>query len=508
MANTETITRYRWDDARSIIRRIDVRTQADGRAVAYLYADPDPARKPERLNIRTAIRHQGWGTLSDHQGTDFSLRVSGFRGTEALVQMLVREGLVSQPSATSQQANEATAQPTTWWGKVKANSLKYSGILATIGNAMSFMSGIHRGKDWGQMGQGLAFGVADLPLAIAGGRDDARQLSDFLRQLKKHYDREGIAIPSTASIHVETSDTGKTTSELSMDYLHRYANQIKCGMEGVAAISTIYAGKNQQSSLKKYAPYIWGPGFLASLLIPERKIDEEKYATAGLLGRAWMKIQANPLAIGGTLGYANVFANYGSAIAEKKRSLAPGGDGRRFYRWDFAIPSVMVGANGLYAMSKKTVGGDIKNNAMVDDAYTIAAQIINKQPEHLRAQAIASTAKFFGERTEIPERHAEVIERLTREVEIQRQNPWFEAQGLANYTPIPKPHKILKSADAHPHTDATATDYAPHPTIASALKAASDHPGTPQTIVTEPQLAQKHTDISVTNQPQPLEAVR
>lgn len=446
MAKQETITSYHWADAHSVIQRIDVREQSNGFAVAYLYANPDPALKETRLNIRAAIRHKGWGTLSDHRDDKFALRVSGLRSGDALISMLQSEGFVNAPTEQTTQAVAAEAAPTSWWGKVRGSTLKYSGILATIGNAMSFASGVHRGKDWGQMGQGLLFGIADLPLAIAGDRDDARQLSDFLRQLKTHYDKEGIEIPRTASIYVETSDKGKTVGERTMDYLHRYANQIKCSFEVAAAGSTIWAGKNQASSFKKIAPFFWGPGFLASLLIPERQIDEDKYAQAGPLGRFWMKIQSNPLSVGGLLGYTNVIANYGSAFNERKQSLAPGGDGRRFYRWDFAIPTVMIGANGLYAMSKKTVGGDIKSDGLIGDAYTVASQIINKQPEALREKAIESTARFFAERTEIKESYRDALARLRKEVEVQRQNPWFEPQGLANYTPMPKARSLLKAS--------------------------------------------------------------
>ncbi|MBX9727186.1 MAG: hypothetical protein K2X09_07960, partial [Rickettsiales bacterium] len=458
MSMKETVTRYHWP-AESLIQRVELRTLDDGRSVAYLYANNDPALKQQRLNVRGAIRLKGWGTLSDHRDNEFGLRVAGLHGGDELIRMLSQEGFILG-TPTINTTTIADPKPQGFLAGIRNNTLKWSGILATIANSMSFASGIHRGKDWGQMGQGLLFGVADLPLAIAGERDDARQLGDFLRQLKKHYDKEGIEIPRTASIYVETSDKGKGFGERTLDFLHRYANQIKCSFEVAAAASTIHAGKNQNSSFKKYAPYVWGPGFFASLLIPEKKIDEEKYAQAGPLGRFWMKIQSNPLSVGGVLGYTNVFATYGSAIKERKESLAPGGNGRHFYRWDFAIPTIMIGGNGLYAMSKKTVGGDIKSNAMVSDAYTIAAQIINKQPENLREKAIESTAQFFGERTEIPEHRSEAIARLHKEVEIQRQNPWFEPLGLAAYVPMPKTHKVLKleeGALAHASTATNAT---------------------------------------------------
>lgn len=451
MPKPETTTRYTWD-APSLIRRIDVRQQSNGQAVAYLYADPDPALHEKRLDIRAAIRLKGWGTLSDHRGGEFSLRVSGLRDAHELISMLQQQGFVDASVQQIELGTISTPPPASLWDRAKANSLQWSGILASVGNSLSISSGIHRSShasnriDYGQIGKGLAFAAADLPLAIAGGRDDARQLADFLRHLKSHYEKEGIEIPHTASIYVETSDAGKTFGERTRDIFHRYANQIKCSFEVVAAGMSVWAGKTQRSRFKEISPYFWGSGFLASLLIPERKIDEEKYAQASAPARLWMKIQSNPLSVGGLLGYTNNIGDYLSARAEHREWKAAGSTGPKFYRWDVATPTVMLGANGLYAASKKTVGGDIKNDAIVSDAYTIAAQIINKQPENLREKAMESTARFFGERVEIPEHRAAAIARLRNEIELQRQNPWFEPRGLPAYVPRPR----------HPRRDGTA----------------------------------------------------
>lgn len=445
----EQITHYEWP-ADSIIRRIDVRTQSNGRAVAYLYADNSEEAREGRKEIRAAIRLKGWGTLSDHRDGEFALRVSGLNGGQELIDTLVSQRFVgSAPSVT--QSNAVEIKSKNAWEFVRNHSLSISGVIATVGNAMSFSNGVHRmlplkgaerKKAIGQIGQGVAFAIADLPLAIAGERDDSRQLSNLLRELKNHYERTGIEIPKTASINAETSDQGKSFGTLAKDYLHRYANQIKCSFEVVAAGFTIHAGKNQDNKWKKYAPFIWGPGFLASLLIPEKKIDEEKYAHAGMIERAWMNIQSNPLSIGGLLGYSNTVATYMGGIKEREKWKAAGSTGIPYHRWEFATPTVMIGANGTYAISKKTVGGDIRNDAMVSDIYSVSAQILNKQPEgELRDKAIESTASFLSERPEISDNHQKIIARLREEMQIQRQNPWFETRGLAPYTPQPKKHK-------------------------------------------------------------------
>lgn len=453
MAKHETSTSYRWPEG-SVIKRVDIRQQKNGFAVAYLYADDREEQRNARSNIRAAIRLKGWGTLSDSRDGAFVLRVAGLRNGDELISMLQAQGFVSTPATTETKDVVDKEAPKTLTQNVRANSLRFSGIIATIGNALSISSGIHRSqvagsKDWGQMGKGLFFAAADLPLMIAGGRDDSRQLNSLLKELKQTYIKEGIQIPSTASVNVETSDKGKSMGERSMDLMHRYANQIKCSMEVLAAGMGIWAGKKQRSKFKEMSPYFWGSGFLASLLIPERKIDPEQYEKAGTIGRAWMKVQSNPLAIGGMLGYTNNIGDYLSASAEKREWLAAGAKGPKLYNWDRVTPTVMLGANGLYAASKKTVGGDIKNDAMVQDAYRIASQIINKQPDGaLREKAVETTARFFAQRIEIKGNYHEIRARLTQELDSQRQNPWFELQGLAPYIPTPKRQHLDDSQHA------------------------------------------------------------
>lgn len=448
MANRDTTLSYRWPPG-GLIERIDIRQQSNGRAVAYLYADKSEQARPERRELRALVRLKGWGTLSDNRDGKYALRISGLNGDGSELLDVLRGGgfFRSEPSVTTIQGEAIQSKGA--WDYIRNHSLRISGTIATVGNAMSIASGFHRGKEIGQIGQGAAFAIADLPLAIAGERDDSRQQTNLLRQLKKHYETTGIEIPKNASILAETSDKGKSFGTLAMDYMHRYANQIKCSFEVVAAGFTIHAGRAQQSSFKKYAPFIWGPGFAASLLIPERKIDPEKYEQAGTLERAWMNIQANPLAIGGLLGYSNTVATYGSAYREREAWKNAGRTGTPLWKWDVAIPSVMIGANGTYAMSKKTVGGDIKNDAIVSDVYIVAAQILNKQPDNVREQAIESTAEFLGKRMEISDSKPVIIARLKQEMDVQRNSPWFEKTPLTAYTPEPKKRSLREAkADA------------------------------------------------------------
>lgn len=429
---------YRWHDG-GVIRSVEVREQSNGHAVAYLEADYSEQARETRQHIRAMLRAQGWGTLSDHRNGKFFLRISGLRNGDELLGMLQKTGFLhTSPEICTIEAKQEA--PKGLWGYIKAHSLTISGIIATIGNLMGIAQGIHRSMGQklsaGQIGKGTFFMLGDLPLALAGERDDARQLNNLLRHLKHHYDKEGFLIPGTSSILAETSDKGKGRIELAKDYLHRYANQVKCVLEVAAAFSSFFAGREQKSTYKQYAPIFWGGGFAAALLIPERKIDEEKYAQAGMFKRLWMRLQSNPLTIAGLLGYTNNIGDYLSAYSERKKWIANGKTGSPFYLWDVATPTVMLGANGTYAISRKTVGGDIQTEAIVSDVYTIAAQILNKQPENMRAAAMESTAKFLGERPEIKDSHVEILTRLRQEMDIQHKSPWFEPHGVVSYAPM------------------------------------------------------------------------
>ncbi len=458
----DTNTHYEWPSG-SAVTQVDVRTQKNGQSVAYLYANPD-APKEKLAEIRASLRLKGWGTLSDSRDGHYVLRVAGIRNNDELIATLRGQQGTPKNEHVLQNKDEAKAESKGIVNAVKSRTLRWSGILATVGNAMSIGEGVLRGFEShnrdpiknpnkfeaGQFGMGLAFAVADLPLALVDEHDSSRQLNLLLKKLSKEYDRNGIEIPKNASIYVEISNKGKTFGQLGQDYLHAYANQIKCGLEVVAAGFSIKAGLKQGNADKIKAAAIFGPGFLASLIIPEKKIDDEKYAKAGIVERAWMKIQSNPLSVGGLLGYSNTYFTYKSAINERKRfhNEAPQTynkkDGTiipasKYYPIDFTIPTVMIGANGLYAASKKTVGGSIDSAAVEQDAYRIAAQIINKQPDgELREKAVETTARFFAKRMEINGNYQEIRERLSKELDSQRQNPWFELHGLAPYASIPK----------------------------------------------------------------------
>ena len=456
MKPQETTSIYTWPAATpALIDFVECVHQKNGHVVAYLHAKEDASQQPRRQELRNALRLKGWGTLSDFREGRHVLRVSGVESDASLLATLRYYGVTQGDPAVKTQASEHE-DPHGVLDAVRTGSLRFVGMLYSLGNAIYLAAGLHRSKlagkiDYGQIGTGLAFGSGDLLIATIGGRDDGRQLTNLLTQLKRHYDKTGVDVPVAAAIHTETSDKGKSLGTKLYDFAYRHLNQIKCLAEVVGGIFYYRAGVQQNSVWKRRTAMIFGPGFLASALIPEKKLDEEKYAAAGPLGRLWMRIQANPLSIGGLSGYSNTVFTSISAYQERKAQLALGPAGNKAYRWDFAAPVVMGVANGMYAVTQKTTGGDIRTDAMIQDVYSVASQILNKLPTDKRKAGIESTIQFLAERPEIKGSRDDIRLKLHETMERQRQNPWFEPLAVP-----PRHPELLKPAAPAPEAS-TAT---------------------------------------------------
>lgn len=494
MATRETTTTYRWDDA-SIIRRIDVRQQKNGAAVAYIYADTREEARAQRQEIRAALRLKGWGTLSDHRDGEFSLRVSGFSSGEELIRMLQAQGSVSAPP----QIHTETAPekpPGTLGDFIRTHSLRAAALLYMLGNGLYYMGGI-RGKDPDQKRMAVAFGAGDAMLGVFGGADDGRQFKSLLTKLKQHMDTSGIEIPKTAAIHVETSrhETGALANVA--NFLHIHINPIKIAAEVVGGFFALRTGLKKDSLGKRNPLKVAGgvvvmAGWAAALGIKEKKPDEAKLQDAGFLERAAAYIQEKPLRLAGWAGLAynsltlsSALRNRGGVASAEKKAQAP---------WDLAAVGAMVAANGLYSISNKTTGGSIKTDEMVSDVYAVAAQILNKQPGTLRETAMESTAKFLGDRPEIKDTHAQIIARLKEEMAIQRQNPWYEPQSLAPYTPVPKLGRLRMGGAAHAAVNDNEVAASNDNEIAANETAslAPTHTDIPHTVITQPHLQHAH----------------
>ena len=456
MAEKEKTVTYRWGEG-DLIQRIDIRHQANGRAVAYVYADNRPELLGRRSDIRSAIRLMGWGTLSDHRDGQYVLRVSGLKDGADLLKMLQSADYVKGEPHVSEQADKG-AKSENAVDFVKNNSLRASGIIYMLGNAMYYISGLV-GKDKDQQRMALAFTAGDGLLGAFGGRDDARQFRSLLTKLKHHMEGSGIEIPQNAAIYVETSNKDRGFGERAGDFMHDNINALKISAEVLGGFFATRSGLQKDAGgkrnwLKAIGGAVVVGGWGAALAVKEKKPDDEALKNASPTDKAVAYIQEKPLRLAGWAGLAFNALNFGGTWNNRHTSAG---------KWNMGAVGAMVSANSLYSISNKTTGGDIKTEAMIRDVYSVAAQILNKQPDEVREAAIESTAKFLGERPEIRDTHEQIVVRLREEMDVQRQNPWFEQVGLAPYRPD---LKARVSADAPQQTQAASP--APAATVQAA----------------------------------------
>lgn len=430
MAKQETVTQYEWP-AGALIPRVTLRAQRDGRAVAYLYANPDPALHARLLDVRAALRLKGFGTLSDHRDGAFVLRVSGISPPEALMATLRDGGYLAGEPASVAVHREAIEQRQGW---LSDNILRTSALAYLLGDGLYYKGADNKFDK----GMALAFGAGDALLSVFGGKDDARQYTQLLKKLKDHMAASGIDIPATASIHVETSSAGRSMRERFGDVMHQYINPIKILAEVVGGGFVLKSGldKSTYNRFKIVSGVAIMAGWMGALLVPEKKRDPDAPPETSPLARLGRFIQEKPLRLAGAAGLTFNALKVTDAVVNRRATSS----------WNLAAVGSMTAANAMYGMAHKSPGGDIKTQAMEGDVYTVAAQIINKQPEPSRERAIASTADFLGLQPEIAGTRAEIIARLRQTIEIQRQNPWFEPVTMPAAQAVSRPHHSAQPA--------------------------------------------------------------
>lgn len=421
------LTTYTWGDG-SIIPQIDVRK--DG--VAYIHAAKNA---PDLPALRELMESKGWATSSDVRGGEFAiLRISKFDAIQDIIAVLQEAHAVSgQPKVTIQ---EAAIQKRDL-SSLKANSLRASGLFYIIGDVLYTLKGFLGNASHKDKGIGLSMMAGDLIFLGFGKKDDEKEFASLIKKLKHFYDKNGIEIPDYSALSVETLAKPGGFLEKTYDFIHENVNIFKCLAEvigGGFALSDGFEkdanGKRDRGMLVSGTALI--TGFGAAALIKEKKIDPEEYAKANMFKKLWMRIQAQPLRLAALGGLTN---NVGVIISIfKLRKDEKAGASKTHWELRAAGVAAMIVANIFYSISKKTAGGNIKSDAIVDDVYGLSAQVLNHMDPQTRETAIKQTAQFLGERVEIKDNKEQIEAYLRKEIGELRQNPWFGTSDTAAST--------------------------------------------------------------------------
>lgn len=418
---------YLWEDS-SPISRIDVR----GNGVAYIHASNHAEGLPE---LRSQFEEKGWATSPDTRNNDDNaLRVSGFDDIREVTDILqTARAVQGEPQIVAVVPDKKSAKD-----RLKSGTLSAAGKAFLAGDILYGTAGIVR-KD-PLVGFGAFSFVGDTLLMTYGRHDDKRQFASLLRKLEKHYKENGIPVSQNSALSIETAAMQSKQSDKVQDFLRENANPIKLLLGITSGSFMMKAGwgkegdpTNMRNPYRIAAGACIVSGYIASLLIKEKKLDPEKYEKAGGLEKTWMRLQARPLQAASYLSLANNSLFVASIIRKWKERVPD--VGALNYLWreagaaDIAGVSAMVVGNLLYSISKKTTGGDIKSTAITDDVYGLAAQVLDNLPEQSREAAIMQTAEYLGDRAEINDNRKTVEARLRNEVKALRSNPWFITEG-------------------------------------------------------------------------------
>lgn len=416
------IKNFEWEQS-SPISKVELRDQGKGQVVAYIHASEQAQGDYAHLYaLREEFRRKGWATSSDNHHGRAVLRVTGITDGQQVLDVLESSKAVSGHARTF--VTDVAGQSSTGMVDfVKEHSLRAAGLTYLLGDALFIQSGRARGQDWNQMKMGIAFAAGDAALMAFGGKDDKRQFRSLLEKLKDNFNAQGIDIPEGTALNAETIARGGIIDR-TYEFLHKNINTIKISAEVLGGYYCLKAGLGEQKNNFKVASGITiMTGWLAALLVHEKKRDPEAWQEASPLEKAKMYIEEKPLRLAGWAGLAHNAIYTTGALVERKKTLGQADH----YKWDMAGTGAMLAANSLYSICSKSTGGDIKTDALLNDIYGIAAQILNRQPDNVREAAIESTVKFLGERPEIKDSKQEINRRLREEIDMQSQNPWFKS---------------------------------------------------------------------------------
>lgn len=423
-------------NSESLISKVELREQGKGHMVAYVHAaDHGAGDLPKLFALREEFKRKGWSTSSDNHRGKAVLRITGIENEQQLTDLL-KNANATQGSARVSQQEVAGQDSKGVVDFVKSNSTRLSGIFYLIGDALMITRGlvVKPKANIDQTMTGVAFAAGDLAFLGFGGKDDKRQFKSLLTKLRKHLDKEGVDIPQGSALTAETIAKPGGMLEKTYDFLHEHINPIKIMAE-------VYGGYRYQKGGQNPADYnkdkitagrVIIAGWLAALLLPEKKIDPEEWKEANPLQKAVMFLQEKPLRLAGAAGLIHNGFTIKGALEHRK-------EGKPHYQWDLAAVSSMLVANSLYTICSKSTGGNIKADALVNDVYGIAAQIVNRQPDAVKDSVINSTVEFLGARPEIKDTKQQIAKRLRDEIEMQAQNPWFKAIRKPDEKPEVKP---------------------------------------------------------------------
>jgi hypothetical protein len=453
---------YRYKDSPLVDHvKVDMSHQGAARATIVSAANVDKA-KFEALRMQLGAKDIS--TLMDTVNGRPTLQIRGFKDADALLNALTQVGISRTGMKIEKTAEDKKTK--SFRDKVRGKALFLSAIFYDLGNIAFIISGIQRGRhnksgrleshDYSEIGTGAAFSVGDLLMTFFGHDKGDEELQAAAWGLKRHLHKKGIEVPEGDALNPDTlhqSGTLKATDR----WLRKHIIHIKCLSELAGGLFTIHAGLKQDAHGNKNlgkltAGLLISTGWLATFLLDKPRghhIFDDDMAGSGSLSdkminnpRAWI---ARPLAMGNNV--ANLWgslnpktgerARFRNELLEAEQKLkahnSPENHANMMYAKNrqhdymynvFSACSFLI-AHTLFGMSdNKRVSATGDDKVVMDDMVLLAANVLTKQPEAVRAASIDEAAEFVSGLAHIKMTKEQAATAIREKIQGLSQGAW------------------------------------------------------------------------------------
>ncbi len=456
-----------------VIDKVTIKRGEGGHVRAYLHAADglDEAKIKEMLAF---FEQKGWHCTPYNLAGAPVVQVEGISSEPKFIHLMEEKGWLTGASTYKKSKEDHIS----FGEAVKKRSLAASGVFYLIGD-VAFMTYGYKGADKLNMAAGALYGAGTVSLLTFGRKDQSDlQTREIAKQLSHYMKEQGASISKECSLDAILHDADRGLIKKADDVLRRYPSELMnlfYAGAGACIAKSAYnhskkplskedvddVMKRKLSGLNEHLPTtnfsaadkaamraqtektmgkmhklegqldiglggMTGLSGLFAMLVKEKAHDPDAEPKKGLAG-VKETIQHKPLAIAGfgymisTLCHAvSTVIAWNNATTERRDSVP--------FRGIFVAANLV--AEVLLAISSKGHGSGVKSDTSVDDTLiAMAAEVIVKQPARMQSLVIQQVSQFLGRPDTLALKDHEVAEKLTRQVELMRNNPWARVAG-------------------------------------------------------------------------------
>lgn len=426
--------------ANSLIREITFVPTEKGGVRGYLHAKAGASPEAMRKVI-DGLTANGMETVPYSLDGKPVLEVRNFKNEKSLFADLRKYSAIEG----TPQIDKRTIQEPSLTEKFKQRSLQASGAFYIVGDAGFITYGLKEAHKEDVLG-GILYALGTLSLLFFGNNDQSDlQVKEHARGLEQFLQKENVNIPQACSLHALAARQNKGIMSDTYDWMRSHPSELFNGIYvGAGACIAAAAVRHKlmkpvlnesaKDRLQRLTSGFMDLGLgtvttssaLAANLIQEKKRDPDEPSPEGIPNRLWAWIQEKPLRVA---GYGYMVSTVCHAVSTsidyvKAKRL---NDTKKLSSVPFR--ALFVGTNLiaelLLAISSKGHGEGVTSDDSVNKSvYSIAAEMIAKQPKDQREWHIQHVAGFLQQPNVLAESYDVVEKELRTQLALIEKNPW------------------------------------------------------------------------------------